>query len=145
MFTAIHEAGHAVAAIDLGVYIDGVSIVRDETTLGRVGVEDGGEFFVPAGMDPAPPECDALYRKWADDQATIDSAGHAAVVGLLKHGDMGHRSAIQNGALDDYANARERLGKRRRRIATANARAVEIVQRRGDDIRKIAELLARHD
>jgi len=142
--TAYHEAGHAIAATELDVQFDVISIAGDEGRAGTVGVEGDDGFFVRPGTDPLSPDNERAYRAWADQQAVIDYAGHAAVVALLGAGDMGDESAAAYGAGDDFEKARARMGGDPRRIAEAKARSTEIITRRGDAVRKIADALITH-
>ncbi len=142
--TAFHEAGHAVAALELDVQFDGISIVPTDHRAGRVGVEDDDGFPIHPGTDWKSPDNERAFRAWAARQAIIDYAGHAAVVVLLRVGDMSYRSAAQHGAWDDYDKASARLGRNHRRITAARERAVEIVSAREADVRKIAMALIKH-
>jgi ATP-dependent Zn protease len=137
--TAYHEAGHAVAAMELGVWYDGLSIIpRGDGTVGHVRVEGDDGFWMPHGSDPDSPENMAKYWAWAEQQAVIDYAGHAALVVLLGIGDMSEKSAKVNGALEDFDKARERLGDDSQRIKQAKARARKIVSDRRREVRKLA-------
>jgi hypothetical protein len=104
---------------------------------GRVGVEGDDAFLIMPGSSWN----EGAFRAWADTQAVIDYAGHAAIVAVLGIGDMGYRSGRKEGAQDDFDKASNRLVRNRRRIKAAKDRAVEIVSRRNDDIRKIAGAL----
>jgi len=142
--TAIHEAGHVVACLELDVAFDLISVVARDCLAGRVGVEGDDGFFIPPGTDPNSPENERGFRAWAERQAIIDYAGHAALVALLGAGDMSHRSAVESGAGPDYKKASRRLGHNRRRMAAAKSRAIEIVQNRADHVREIAQWLVEH-
>ncbi len=137
--TAYHETGHAIASDELGVQYGRISIVPGEGKLGSVTVEGDG-FFNP-GSDPFSPESEKLFREWAEQQAVIDYAGHAAVVELLGIGDMSGESAEAEGAGCDFEKASDRLGGDPQRIEHAKTRALEIVRARADDVRKIADVL----
>jgi hypothetical protein len=141
---AIHEAGHAIAAIELEIAFEMISIEPSQDTAGRIGVEgDDGYWFGP-GRDSANPSNDKRFQQWADEQAIIDYAGHAAIVTLLGESAMNSRAAVRAGAGTDFKKASRRLGSDRRRIAAAKARALEIVGSRRDDVRKIADTLLQH-
>jgi len=139
--TAIHEAGHAVAAMELGVMFTIISIVPGEGYDGRVLVEGGDYFIMPLGTDPYSPENERAFRAWAEQQAIIDYAGHAAIVAVLGVGDMSYRSACQHGAWDDFSKASQRLRRDYRRIVAARDRAKEIVQTRKRHVRMLAQAL----
>lgn len=141
--TAIHEAGHVIAAMELGVYFGDVSIESDGETAGRVGVEGDDCFNVPSGTDPFSEENNRLFAQWADQQATIDYAGHAAVVAILGAGRMSLRDAVRSGAGPDFSKASRRLGADRRRMAALKARAIEIVTRRREEVQRVADELLR--
>lgn len=142
--TAYHELGHVIACEELNVLSLDVSIEpRDDGTLGRVPVEGDDGFCVPFGTDPYSPENEAAYRAWAEEQAIIDYAGHAAVAMLLGHGDMSDSSAEANGAGEDFGKARDRLGNDPARIESAKARACEIVASKSGEIEALAKELLR--
>ena len=108
--TAYHEAGHAIACDELGVAHDGLSVVPDKKdgSAGRIAMEDSDdEFWIRPGTDRLSPENQAAFQAWAEDQAVIDFAGHAAVVVLLGIGDMSDESARRHGAHSDFDNARQ--------------------------------------
>lgn len=138
---AIHETGHAIAARVLGLQFDMISIVRGEGNAGSIGVEGDDRFSCEGDMYS--PENEAKFQDWAETQATIDYAGHAALVVVLGIGDMSHKSARMHGAagrnaVADYSKASRRLGGNRTRMVKAKARAVAIVTEHAKDIRKVA-------
>ncbi|MDA0984017.1 MAG: hypothetical protein O3A06_13570 [Proteobacteria bacterium] len=138
--TAYHEAGHAVASLELGVNFGVVSIIRGaDGTAGRVSVEGDDGYFPLPGTDPHSLKSKAGYQRWAEEQAVIDYAGHAAVVVLLGIGSMSETSAEGFGAGPDFLKARNRLDRDRERVKKAKARAVEIITARRDDVRKVAD------
>ncbi len=139
MSTAYHETGHAIAADELDVMYLGISIVPGEGTLGNVPVE--GDEYSPFAPGPDPSENEKLFREWAEQQAVIDYAGHAAVVELLGIGEMSGESAEAEGAGSDFEKASERLGGDPQRIEQCQKRALAIVRARADDVRKIADVL----
>jgi hypothetical protein len=141
--TAIHEAGHAVAAMELNIQFDMVSVLPHESFAGNIGVE-GDDGYWLSRTDPNSPENKRAYREWARQQAVIDYAGHAAIVVLLDWADMGYRSAMQHGAGDDYDKASKRLGHDFRSIKKARGQATEIIAKRQADISKIAKALVEH-
>lgn len=136
--TAVHEAGHAVAACELEMLYDGASIVRNAEagTLGHVPVADD-EFA------PGAPE--AKVAAWAENHAVVDYAGHAAIVVLLGIGDMSEESAFEHGASMDMENASAVCGGNESMMRRARDRAVEIVTRRRDDVRKVADALLKRN
>jgi hypothetical protein len=108
--TAFHEAGHAVACRHFEVLHDTIFIVRGEGRDGSIPVEGDNGFMVPCGTDPFSEQNERAFQAWAEQQAIIDYAGHAAVVALLRIGDMSRASAESLGAASDYDKAHERLG-----------------------------------
>jgi hypothetical protein len=142
--TPVHEAGHAVAALELNVEFGMVSIIQGEASHGSVSVENDDGIIIPPGTDPYSPENELRYRAWAQEQAIIDYAGHAAVVVLLGIGDMSWWSARCYGAQEDFDKAKRRLGRRQKPIQAARKRAIEIVTARADDVRKLARALSEH-
>jgi len=61
--TAHHEAGHAVAAVALGIGVARVSVVGDCTTLGRIVLDLGWPHLRP-GFDPHHPEDRRVTEAW---------------------------------------------------------------------------------
>src|SRR2546425_9383933 len=116
MQTAYHEAGHAIAALELGILFDTVSIVPGQGRLGSVKVEGDDGWFAPPGTDPDSPQNKKAFSKWAEEQAVIDYAGQAAVVALSGTGSMSAKSAAAQGAADDFAKARTGLSGDPRKI-----------------------------
>lgn len=142
--TAYHEAGHWIAADELDVPTDGISILsKDDGTAGRVHVEGGDGFFLTPGSDPYSPENERLFQEYATTQAIIDYAGHAAVVSLLGIGDMSDECALESGAGSDFEKARERLGGDDLLMSQAKDRAIQIVTSRRDDAELIVDKLLR--
>lgn len=143
--TAYHEAGHVIACDEMGVHHGGLSIVpHEDGTIGRAPVDGDDGFYVRPGTDPFSPENEAGYRAWAEEQAVIDYAGHAAVVAALGIGSMSDESGAAHGAGEDFEKARARLGGDADRIKRAKARAVEIVTARRDDVAKLATVVLEH-
>ena len=58
-----------------------------------------------------------------------------------KAGDMSDESAQANGAGPDFEKAHSRLGRDRQRIEQAQARALEVVTERREDVEKVAKAL----
>jgi hypothetical protein len=141
---AIHEAGHAIAAAELDVVFDDISIVTCAGIAGRVGVDGDQRFDVPPGVDPHSSENEEAFLAWAEKHAVIDYAGHAAIVTLLGIGDMSQRSGCEHGAHSDFRKASDRLGHDRHRMQNAKTKAVQIVSDRAADIRTIANALVEH-
>jgi hypothetical protein len=142
--TAYHEAGHVIACDELQVNHGGLSIVpRKDGSLGRAPVE-GGSHFNPRGADLDSPENEAAFRAWAEEQAVIDYAGHAAVVALLGVGSMSDASARAHGAGPDFEKARERLGADPKRIKQAKTRAQKIVTTRRGDIKTLVDAVLKY-
>jgi ATP-dependent Zn protease len=139
--TTYHEVGHAIACDELDIEFDRVSIIPGEGRLGSVAVEGDDYFSINPSVSAA--ENDAAFQKWAEQQAIVDYAGHAAVVALLGEGSMSDKSARENGASDDFEKARQRLGGDRNRIQEAKARALEIVTKRREDVAKMSEELTK--
>lgn len=126
--TAHHEAGHAVVAFHFAHHIREVSILRDyqNSTAGNVELEE-----------MLPTEADRLER------IVVCYAGHAAVVALLGLGDMSHRSAIEHGAFRDYEIADE-IALNGGDKGALKRRALALVRRERDAIRRLAAALLRH-
>jgi hypothetical protein len=131
---AIHEAGHAIASDELEVEWNLIDIEGDGEIAGWVGVEGDDGFM--EGPDPL--ENERRYRIWAVTHATIDYAGHAAVVVALGGADMTWESAAANGAESDFKKAKARLTLDQDPQA-AKACAIEIVTRRLADLEKVAD------
>jgi hypothetical protein len=105
---------------------------------------EGDDCYFIRGTDPFSPENEAGFKAWAEEQAVIDYAGHAAVVAFLGVGDMTDGSAASYGAGSDFGKACERLGNDQERIQCAKDLAVAIVSAEGEAMRRIAEeLIAR--
>ena len=111
--TAIHEAGHCVAA-DAFKLARRAPSIRCDGSAGRVWIEEARR--------PG-----AHRDVWVMRQAVIDYAGHAAVVALLDWGSMSEASARAHGAGDDFRRARARLVGDPALIEQAKARAVQVV------------------
>ena len=139
---AYHEAGHAIAAEELDVQFGMITIVPNGYSAGGVGVEGDDGFSVEG--DAFSPENEHAFQAWAEQQSIIDYAGHAAIVVLLGIGDMSHKSALANGASDDFIKARRRLNGNRRRMDRAKARAVDIITGRVKDVHTVADALLKH-
>lgn len=144
MKTAVHESAHALVAMELDVAFHVLEIIEDpdDDCSGAVGVEGDDAFLVAPGLTPERSE--QLFQEWAEQQAVIDYAGHAAVVTLMNLGDMSEESADAHGAGEDFEKARTRLAGDAARITAAKRRAVEFVIRLDADIRKVANVLAQH-
>ena len=136
--TAFHEAGHAIAADELGAAYYCISIVPGEEHAGAVGAEGDDCFLIASGTAPSSPENEA-----GDHQAIIDYAGHAAVVALLGKGDMTEESAILRGAGPDFERASHLLQGDAVSIASTKAKAIELVKRRRSHIEAVAAALLR--
>jgi len=138
--TAYHEAGHEMAADELGVVTAGiVSIVPnpDDETLGRMASEVQ-TFPWKSGYSP---EEDAAFREVMFHDAVINYAGHAALVALLGAEDMSEDCAARHGAGQDWANAEKALGGDAARMESAKARAIDIVKARRVHIEHLARML----
>ena len=61
--TAYHEAGHAVAAVALGIGFDKVSVVDDRDTLGRIVLDQKWPHLRP-GFNPDDPEDRRIAESW---------------------------------------------------------------------------------
>jgi hypothetical protein len=61
--TAYHEAGHAVAAVALGVGVDRVSVVGDNDTLGLIVLAQKWPHLRP-GFDPHDPKDRRVAENW---------------------------------------------------------------------------------
>jgi hypothetical protein len=127
---AVHEAGHWIAAYEMGHDSEEITIVATDWYMGRVAAEMEDSYFEPG------PEA-------RHNCAVILYAAHAAVVEVLGIGDMGEDSADRLGGSNDFAYAREMLGGDGPAIAAAQASAVEIVKtRRGEILALVEKLLA---
>ena len=126
--SAYHAAGHAIACDELGVYYEKVAVMCEQNAC-------------PCRRRPIDYVADGnpeQERHYTLVEAVIDYAGHAAVVALLKHGDMSEWSASQLGAGHDFRKARTRLTEDGVRMVQAKALAVEIVEARSAHVRKLA-------
>ena len=123
---AYHAAGHAIACDELGIYYENV-LVADPCRRPPIDYVSDGT-----------PEQERHYTLV---ETVIDYAGHAAVVAVLKHGDMSEWSASRSGAGQDFHKARNRLGEDGVRMVQAKALAVQIVEARHAQVRKLAKAL----
>jgi hypothetical protein len=123
---AYHAAGHAIACDELGVYYEKVSVAD---TCRRVSADDSEDLT---------PE---QQRHYTLIEAVIDFAGHAAVVKVLQQGDMSGWPARELGAGPDFDKARARLHGDGARMVQAKVLAVDIVEARSAQWRKLAQAL----
>jgi hypothetical protein len=132
--TAVHEAGHAIAACELEMIYAYCSIEANEQrgTLGNVAVAED---------EPHPSAPDATFTAWSESHAVVDYAGHAALVVLLGIGEMSGQSAQQHGADQDFEQASERLNGDAAAIERCKRRAMQIVTERVADVRKLSTVL----
>ena len=80
--TAHHEAGHAVAAVVLGIGLDRVSIVDDPDVSGRIVLSQEWPRYGP-GFDPHKPEDRRVAERWillalVGEYADADCSGRFA-------------------------------------------------------------------
>lgn len=99
--TAVHEAGHAVAAVYLRRGFKAVSIVADDHTLGRLTALPVGEWFRPdivadartrnlvehhTMIALAGPEAESRYRGWVDTDGLAGAEhDHECALDLVTH------------------------------------------------------------
>ncbi len=126
--TAVHEAGHAVLANEFGIYLDPVSIRPDADSAGWILAESTY----------------GASRELLAKHACMLYGGHAAIVVLLRKGDMTDSSAKLYGAGSDFAKADSHLSNDAKRIFAVRKRAVTIVKRRREDIDRLARVLMEH-
>lgn len=123
--TAYHEAGHVVAAEHFGELHEGVSIVPDERSLGRV----------PLSENPVRPEDSvAVARRALRRRIIVALAGYAAHRRL----GAGERRA-RAGAWNDFDVARGFARRGGLSVPELLARAESLVARRWRAIAKVAE------
>lgn len=149
---AVHEAGHAFMAVQVGLSIDEVSIgVRETLTRG---VSDGGVTMSAVqrrrafGYDRTAKRYtrEAAERDYAERQAMISSAGYLAECvwtgRYMKHGDFSDRRAIEEVLRPHYPDdaaferATQRLQRRVLRIFEGSPRAQAAIPAIADALRE---------
>jgi hypothetical protein len=81
---AVHEAGHAVAMVLLGIGLRSVTIIPDDEALGRT---------VPAEV---PDEYDDGFEKWLQAKCVSLLAGHEAERRVADAGEVGIESVVDD-------------------------------------------------
>lgn len=143
--SAYHEAGYAIACVELGVDFLRASIIAGEGYAGDSPVErDKSGVIAPDGASFSAAS-NGWFRAWLEKLAVIGYAGHASVVTLLGIGDMGDDSANTNGAGKAFDRAWLRVDGDPDHIERCKARAVELITARHAPARAIAAALLKRD